>query len=92
MVPELREKIAQSMRLRYFAITKPGIIALTLAVCALWGCFAVEQITLRRADNELRASLKTIRLLQRAGAPAQSPNGQPVSRPLFAGPQRAASA
>jgi hypothetical protein len=49
---------------RLIGITKPGMIALTLAVFALWTCFASERITTNHARSELRASLRKIRLLQ----------------------------
>ena len=62
-----------SPAMRLFAITKPGMIGLALAVCALWGCFVTERITTRHANNELRASLRRIRLLQGGGlSPARS--------------------
>jgi ABC-type transporter Mla subunit MlaD len=50
---------------RLIGITKPGMIALTLAVLALWTCFASERITTGHARNELRASLRRIQLLRR---------------------------
>ena len=56
------------LRLRLFGITKPGMIGLTLAVCALWGCFASERITTRRAQNELRMSLRKIAYLRSGSA------------------------
>jgi hypothetical protein len=58
---------------RFFAITKPGMIGLALAVCALWSCFFTERMTTRRANNELRASLRKIRLLQGAAAGPDRP-------------------
>jgi hypothetical protein len=66
------------------------MIGLTLAVCALWVCFAMERITTQHADTELRASLRTIqRLRSTGGNPGVS---QPVSRPFTPSPQHSASA
>src|ERR1700748_85026 len=66
-------------RLRLFGITKPGMIGLTLAVCALWGCLASERITTRHAQNDLRASLRNIVMLRSRGTVV--PGTRPVSRP-----------
>jgi hypothetical protein len=50
------------------------MIGLALAVCALWGCFFAERMTTRRANNELRASLRKIRLLQGGGTGQRRPS------------------
>lgn len=67
-------------RLRLYGITKPGLIGLSLAVCALWGCFAGERITTRRAEDELKGSLRRIQYLRDAGHNNSNANGQPDRR------------
>jgi hypothetical protein len=66
---------------RIFGITAPGLGALTLGVLALWGCFAGEMITTRRAQNELRASLRQIERLRQSAQPVSKPAGNPFLRP-----------
>jgi hypothetical protein len=63
----MAEEMHPERRLRIFGITRPGLIALTLAVCTLWGCLATERITTNRASNDLRASLREIALLKTTG-------------------------
>jgi hypothetical protein len=58
---------------RIFGITRAGLGSLALGVLALWGCFAGEMLATRRAQAELRASLRQIERLRQ--------NTQPVSRP-----------
>jgi len=68
-------------RLRLYGITKPGMIGLAVAVCVLWGCLASERLTVHRAQDELRTSLRRIAQLRGSGFYNSKPNGQPVSRP-----------
>ncbi len=71
--------------MRLFEITKTGTIALALAVLALWTCFASEKITTQHARNELRASLRKIRLLRDKARPGIKPVSLPAhSRPASA--------
>jgi hypothetical protein len=71
-------------RVRIFGITPVGLASLTLGVCALWGCFAVEKVTTNRARNDMRASLRQIQRLRQ--------DAQPVSRPSNHFPARPAAA
>lgn len=63
------------MTLRIFAITKPGIAALTIAVAALWTCVGMEASTRRQTNLEVAASLRKLDYLRRhtAGAPKSTP-------------------
>ena len=59
--------------LRLFAITKPGLLAMTLSVAALWTCFAMEQATLRRAALDARACAIALAELRERSTPVSSP-------------------
>jgi hypothetical protein len=66
----MEDQMHRESRLRIFEITRPGLIALTLAVGALWGCLASERIAATHASNDLRVSLRKIALLQNASGSA----------------------
>jgi hypothetical protein len=66
----MAERMLTEGRLRIFQITRPGLIALTLAVSALWGCLASERIATKRASDDLRVSLRKIALLRNASGSA----------------------
>jgi hypothetical protein len=68
-VPLLR----RGLPLRLFAITKTGLLAMTISVAALWSCIALEQATLRRAEKDARACLKTLQNLRERAIPATEP-------------------
>jgi len=59
--------------LRLFGITRAGLLAMTLSVSALWGCIAVEKVTLRRAANDSRACLEELQHLREQTSPASEP-------------------
>lgn len=71
--------------LRLFAITKAGLLAITLAVCALWACIALERVTIHRANLEARRTLLRLERLRRpaVNVPVASPSPLPFvhSRP-----------
>lgn len=46
---------------------------MTLCVAALWSCIALEQATLRRAENDARACRKTLLDLRERAIPATEP-------------------
>jgi hypothetical protein len=50
---------------------------MTMSVAALWSCIALEQATLRRAEKDARACLKTLQNLRDRATPAAEPG------PLF---------
>jgi len=59
------------MNVRIFAITKPGLLAMTLAVASLWACFGLEAASVRQSNRDTLASLQTLARLKRAtGTPA----------------------
>jgi len=68
------------MTLRIFAITKPGLVALGIAVAALWTCVGAETVTRRLADRDTIVSIRTLARLRRlAPSPALR---APVRAPL----------
>jgi len=64
-------------------ITGPGLVAISLAVAALWGCFVTEQVTARRAVREQAQILHELRQLRQRLelTPVSSPAPRP-SRPI----------
>jgi hypothetical protein len=67
------------MDLRIFAITRQGLVALALAVTALWTCVGMEVKTRRQADRDMTASIRTLARLRHLtvqpdiSTPARSP-------------------
>jgi hypothetical protein len=53
------------MTLRIFGISRPGLVALSLAVAALWTCLGMEKAALRQADRDAVASIRTLARLRR---------------------------
>jgi hypothetical protein len=72
-VPPLGAASAARTVLRLFAITKSGLLAMTLSVAALWSCIVLEQATLRRAEKDAQACLKTLQNLRERAFPAAEP-------------------
>lgn len=67
---------------RIFGITKPGLICLAASVLALWGCLAAERAEMRRAETDLRASLRTLnRLRERTFPVDQQASPFAIQRP-----------
>jgi hypothetical protein len=66
---------------RFFAITKPGLLAMTLSVAALWTCIAMERSTLRHAALDARACATALAELRERSTPVPSPVSSPVSSP-----------
>lgn len=61
------------MTLRIFAITRPGLVALALAVAALWICVGAETAARRQANQDTVASIRTLaRLRGHAEGPVRS--------------------
>ena len=52
------------MTLRIFAITKPGLVALALAVSALWTCVGLETAARQRSIRDATASVQTLARLR----------------------------
>jgi len=60
--------------LRFFAITRAGLLAITVAVCALWVCIAMEKVTVTRTNLELSRTFLQLQKLRRpAAVPVESP-------------------
>ena len=59
--------------LQIFGITRTGLCAMSLAVMALWGCFALEQNELRHGRFDARASLRELNRLREQAVPASAP-------------------
>jgi len=60
-------------RLELFRITKPGLIAITISVFALWGSIALETATLNRAARDARIASRTLERLRQHSVPASEP-------------------
>jgi hypothetical protein len=59
--------------LRLFGISKSGLIAMTLAVSALWGCIVLERTSLRQAEIDARERVKMLNRLREQAVPASDP-------------------
>jgi hypothetical protein len=66
---------------RIFGITRAGLASLAIGVLVLWGCFASEMMATRRAQAELRASLRQIERLRQSVQPVSRPSVNPFVRP-----------
>jgi len=53
------------MTFRIFGISRPGLVALSVAVAALWTCVGMERAALRQADRDTIASFRTLARLRR---------------------------
>lgn len=58
---------------RLFAITRPGLLATSLAVLALWACVAGKRAMEVRAARDLRISREVLYRLREQTAPAAEP-------------------
>jgi hypothetical protein len=63
--------------LKLFGITKAGLLATSIAVMTLWTCLAMERTTIRRANRDVVASLRTLRSLQQRRFPVSQPSSSP---------------
>ena len=78
------------MTLRIFGISRPGLVALSVAVAALWTCVGLEKAALRQADRDMVASFRTLARLRRITegtgftAPARAAAPAFRARPPFA--------
>jgi len=71
----------------FAAISRPGLIAISLSVGMLWTCLIVEHATMRRA------ALEQVRVLHEVDVMRQQRFSRPVSSPArsFPHPQRPAA-
>jgi hypothetical protein len=60
-------------RLRFFGITRAGLLAMTISVFALWSLIALETATLHRAAMDARTSVRTLQRLRLQSLPASEP-------------------
>lgn len=72
--------------MRLLGISKAGLLAIALTVCALWACIAMEKVTLLQANADARQTLDRIDRLRRPALaePAEAPppmRGGSVRRP-----------
>ena len=59
--------------LQVFCITKPGLLAMTISVVALWSCIALEQAALHRGAADARACARALEELRERSVPASTP-------------------
>src|SRR5579885_2683035 len=71
-----RRNCGSEAGLQLFAITRAGLLAITVAVCALWACIAVEKVTVARTNLEVS---RTFLQLQKLRRPASIPIESPVT-------------
>ena len=67
--------------LRVFAITKPGLAAMTLSVVALWTCIAMERTALERGALDARDCAAALAELRERSVPMPSPVSSPAGLP-----------
>ena len=60
--------------MRLFAITPQGLLAIALSVASLWGCLALEQTNVRRANRDLYASQIALARLREQAVPVSQPS------------------
>jgi hypothetical protein len=58
---------------RLFGITKPGLLAMTISVVALWSCIAMENAALQRGARDARACARALEELRERPVPASEP-------------------
>lgn len=70
------------VRLQIFFISRTGLLAITIAVCALWACIGMEKVMVKRANLEARRTFHQIERLRRpaTAVPVQSPAAAPFAR------------
>ena len=64
---------ARIIILRLFGITKPGLLAMTISVLALWSCIAMEKAALHRGAMDARACARALEGLRERSVPASAP-------------------
>lgn len=69
--------------MRIFAITKPGLVALTIAVGTLWTCLALETAMRRQSDREIAVSIQKLAQLRQMTKPSQIETPARESQPVF---------
>jgi hypothetical protein len=68
--------------MRIFAITKPGLIALTIAVTTLWTCLAFETAARDQSDRDLAVSIQKLTRLRQFTQPPQIETPARESHPV----------
>ena len=69
--------------MRIFAITKPGLVALTIAVGTLWTCLALETATRHQSERETVAILQKLARLRQLTQPSQMETPARENQPVF---------
>jgi len=59
--------------MRLFGITKPGLMAMTISVMALWTCIALEKSAIHRGDMDARSRARALEELRQRPVPASAP-------------------
>ena len=60
-------------RLRFFGITRTGLVAMTIAVFALWSCIALEITARHRAEMDALDAIRTLERLRQPSVPVSEP-------------------
>lgn len=59
--------------MKLFAITKPGLTGMTIAVLALWTCLALEHAALATAATDAQACAQALHDLRDRSLPVSQP-------------------
>ena len=73
--------------MRIFAITKPGLVAMTIAVATLWTCLALETVTRQQSERETVAILQKLARLRQLAQPQEMETPARETRPVFLAPR-----
>jgi hypothetical protein len=76
---------ARQKRVRLFGITKAGLLAMSIAVMALWTCLAMERSALRHANRDVLISLRRLESLRQRNVPVANPSRPVRTHVSFAG-------
>ena len=76
-------RFAKFLLMRIFAITKPGLIALTLAVGTLWTCLALEAETRHQSERETVVAIQKLARLRQLTQPSQMETPAREIHPVF---------
>jgi hypothetical protein len=69
----LEPRLPKIDHLELFRITKPGLLAIMIAVFALWGSIALQTAALNRGARDARTAVRTLERLREQSVPASEP-------------------
>jgi len=69
----MRRRCGEDKRLRLFGISKAGLLAMTISVCALWSVIALEASARHHAAMDALTIARTLDRLRQEPLPASEP-------------------